>query len=632
VFGQQRSRLERAYVSVGRGALSSSDSTNRVTQSSVTVGPGGWTATATRGFAIKTAVDQGRTAAASPLTIRLGLQMRDMSGLQNAVAHGMVVSDSTFLSTYAPTIAQVNAAKTYLTTKGFTNIVVEPDRLLISADGTTAQAEAAFGTTLHNFTLNGKPYHANITTAFVPASLSGSVVAVLGLNNAPVIHTGPKVTPCIGGVQNPCARFYDPNTFRVVYHASDLDGDRSNVPGGDADDNARNTTIAIMAEGNLAPAISDFRYNETKFNLPQVPLVVKQVGIPSPDIAGAGEWTLDMTYSTGIAGRVKTLYAYDTTSLTDSDIALEYSHWVTDNLGKIGNSSFGECEFFPYIDGSMLVDDMLFLEGASHGQTMFASTGDNGGVGVPPNGVPGGAPFVEYPASSEYVVAVGGTDLFSNADGTYKGETAWEAGGGGLSQFESAPYWEVEAQPVAAKGQNFRGTPDVSMDASLETGALLYQSGVQYITGGTSLSSPLAAGSYAIMQTQHNNTLGFGPPRFYRIYAQNPTATPVVGPPLTQKIGGYHDIIVGSNANPLDTAMPRYDYATGLGSFDVLGTNAIIGNAFPSHAKPFEPRGTQRAPQTGCPLASARFASAAEATVAAISASCGYGVLRRPVR
>ncbi len=510
--------------------------------------------------------------------------MRNKSALQSAVAHGAIVSDSAFMSTYAPTNAQVNAAKTYLASKGFRNIVVEPNNLLISADGTTAQAEAAFGTSLHNFTLSGKPFHANSTAAFVPAALSGVVIAVLGLSNAPTIHAGPKVTPCVAGVTNPCARFYDPITFRVAYHATDMDGKVSDSPGGDDDDTAHNTTIAIMAEGNLAPAISDFRFNEQKFGLPQVPLVVKPVGIPSPDTAGAGEWTLDMTYSTGIAGKVKTLYAYDTTSLTDSDIALEYSHWVTDNLGKIGNSSFGECEFFPYIDGSMLVDDMLFLEGASHGQTMFASTGDNGGfcgVGVPPNGVPGGAPFVEYPASSQYVVAVGGTDLFSNADGTYKGETAWEAGGGGLSQFESAPYWEAEAQPVAGQGQNFRGAPDVSMDAALETGALLYQGGVQYITGGTSLSSPLAAGSYAIMQTQHNNTLGFAPPRFYKIYAMNPTATPVIGPPPTQKIGGYHDIIVGSNANPIGTAAPRYDYATGLGSFDVLATNAIIGNATP---------------------------------------------------
>ncbi len=552
---------------------------------STAAAPSGFAATATRAFAIKGASDLGATAGTTKMTVRLGLQMRNMSALQNAVAHGTLVPDSTLLSTYAPTSAQVTAVKNYLAGKGFSSIIVEPNNLIVSADGTVAQAQNAFATSIHNFSINGTVFHANTGPAYVPSALSGIVIAVLGLNNAPVVHAGPKVTPCTGGVTNPCVRFYDPNTFRTVYHASDNDGSISNLPGGDSDDNAWNTTVGIMAEGDTSGAITNFRYNEKQFNLPQATVVVKQVGLKSPDTAGVDEWTLDMTYSTGIAGRVKTLYVYQTTSLTDSDIALEYSHWVTDDVAKIGNSSFGECELFPYLDGSMLVDDMLFVEGAAHGQTMFASTGDTGGfcsVGVPPNGVPGGAPFVEYPAASPYVAAVGGTDLFSNADGTYKGETAWEAGGGGLSQFEYAPYWEAEAQPVAAQGQSYRGAPDVAMDASLETGALLYLSGTQYITGGTSLASPLAAGSYAIMQTQHNNTLGFGPPRFYKNYAQHPSASStLVGPPPTQIVGGFHDILVGSNANPIGTAAPRYDYATGLGSFNVLLLNSQIGAATP---------------------------------------------------
>ncbi len=552
---------------------------------SIAAAPAGWATTATQAFNMKGIVDKGAPPSSTSLTVRLGLQMRNMSALATAVSHGQTISDSTFLSTYAPTAAQVASVKTYLTGKGFSNIIVEPNNLVVSATGTAAQVDAAFDTTIHNFSLNGTLFHANTGPAYVPQSLAGIVIAVLGLNNSPVVHAGPKVTPCTGGVPNPCVRFYDPITFRYTYHATDADGPESNNPGGDSDDWGAYTTVGIMAEGNVAPSISDLRYNESKFGMPQATVVVKQVGISSPDTSGDDEWTLDMTYSSGMAGRVKTLYVYDTTSLTDSDIALEYSHWVTDNVAKIGNSSFGECELFPYLDGAMLVDDMLFLEGAAHGQTMFASTGDTGGfcsVGVPPNGVPGGAPFVEYPAASAYVVAVGGTDLFSNADGTYKGENAWVAGGGGYSQFEYSPYWEAWAQPIAAQGQNFRGAPDIAMDAALETGALLYIAGTEDIIGGTSLASPLAVGSYAIMQTQHGNTLGFAPPRLYKIYQQYPSSSgTLVGPPPTQKVGGYHDIIVGSNANPVCTAIPRWDCATGLGTFDVLATNAIIGKATP---------------------------------------------------
>jgi pseudomonalisin len=547
--------------------------------------PLGWAATHTLAFGIKGATDLGAVAATTPITIRLGLQLRNLNALKTAVADGITVSTASFIGEYAPTSTQVSAVRTFLTQKGFTNITIEPNDVLISATAPASTVEKAFDTTLHTLALNGKTFHANVSPAFVPQTLANIVVAVLGLNNAPVVHTGPKVTPCTGGVTTPCARFYDPITFRTAYDATDTDGDQSNSPGGDSDDTAWNTTIGIMAEGNVTQAISDFRYNESKFGLPQAQLIIKPVGLMSTDTAGNDEWTLDMTYSTGMSGRVKTLYLYDTTSLTDSDIALEYSHWVTDDVARIGNSSFGECELFPYLDGAMLVDDMLFLEGASHGQTMFASTGDTGGfcsVGVPPNGVPGGAPFVEYPAASPYVTAVGGTDLFTNANGSYKGETAWEAGGGGYSQFEYSPYWEAYAQPLAAEGQSLRGTPDVAMDASLETGAYLYLGGVEYITGGTSLASPLAAGSYAIMQTQHSNSLGFAPPRFYKIYKLHPASSAtLLGPPPTEVVGGFHDIIVGSNANPACTAIPRWDCTTGLGSIDVLKTNALIGAATP---------------------------------------------------
>ncbi len=553
--------------------------------------PAGWAATATRGLTtLKSVSDRGVLAASTPVTVRVGLALRNANALKTAVAHGMTVSDGAFLSTYAPTTTQVNAVEAYLRTKGFTQIVAEPNNVLVSATGTAAQTSSGFNTTLHSFTQSGKSVYANVTPAYVPKTLGGIVIAVLGLNNVVSVKTGPKVQPCIGSVTDPCVRNYDPITFRVTYDATDLDGNTSDSPAGDTDDTAYKTPVAIMAEGNVTQSITDLRTNENAFKLPQVPVYVKRVGIPSPDTAGDGEWTLDMTYSSGIAGRVPAIYLYDTTSLTDSDIALEYNHWVTDHLTNVGNSSFGGCELFPYLDGSMLVDDEMFLEGASHGQTMFASTGDSGGfcsVGAP-NGVPGGAPFVEYPATSPYVVAVGGTDLFSNADGSYKGETGWEAGGGGISQFEYSPYWEAEAQPLSQQGQNFRGAPDVAMDAALETGALLYGGSAANgactpcITGGTSLASPLAAGSWAIMETQHNNTLGFAPPRLYKIYAQNPTAVgPIPGPPPTQKIGGYHDILVGNNGNPLGTAAPRYDYLTGLGSFDVLATNKIIGAATP---------------------------------------------------
>lgn len=573
--------------------------------SSVSI-PLGWASTGTQAMSLTSATDNGQLAAATQLTIRVGMQLRNVAQLQQLVANGQTISRAAFMATYAPTNDQVSAVTSYLQAQGFTGITVEPNNLLVSASGSAAQAAKAFSTSLESYTQNGKNVFANTKPAYVPQSLAGIVIAILGLNTAadddtkhpekecddsckgqrtpapsptPAPTTAPTpvptptqtVQPCTASVASACPRFYDPYTFRITYDAG------TTPP-------ASNTAIAIMAEGDVTQSIADFRLNEQQFNLPQVPLTVKPVGLASTDTAGDGEWTLDMTYSTGMAGNVKQLYLYDTTSLTDSDIALEYNHWVTDDLAPIGNSSFGGCEYGPYLDGSMLVDDEILIEGASQGQTMFVSTGDSGSfcsVGVP-NGVPAGAPMVEYPAASPYVVAVGGTDLYSSADGTYAGETAWEAGGGGLSQFEYSPYWESGVQPVGttAAGPSLRGLPDVAMDAALETGALLWGgsaangSCTPCTTGGTSLASPLAAGAFARLQTAHGNTLGFAPPHFYAIYNQNPTATTQTGPPPTQLIGGFHDIIVGSNV--MYSALPKYDYTTGLGSFDITLMNASI--------------------------------------------------------
>ncbi|MBV9439532.1 MAG: hypothetical protein JOZ24_06040 [Candidatus Eremiobacteraeota bacterium] len=123
-------------------------------------------------------------------------------------------------------------------------------------------------------------------------------------------------------------------------------------------------------------------------------------------------------------------------------------------------------------------------------------------------------------------------------------------------------------QPVGTTpaGLTFRGLPDVAMDAGLETGALVWEGGTLYETGGTSLASPLAAGSWARMQSLHDNLLGFAPIAFYRIFGSS-SAQELNGPPETELIGPFHDVLMGTNG--LYTALPKYDYTTGLGSLDV---------------------------------------------------------------
>ncbi len=545
------------------------------------VAPAGWAATATRGATIPGATDLGALSPSTPLTVRVAMSLHNESGLASLIASHQRITPSQFAAQYGPTASEVQSVVSYLRGQGFTN--VQASGQLVSADGTAAQAAKAFDTTLESFSLNGTKVYVNTQPAFVPASLGGVVSAVLGLNDAAkmTVHPAlrPKDTQCFpsGGTPAGCLPLFDSAGVQKFYDAASLP-----IPS--------NTTMAVMAEGDVSGTVSDLQFARTQQGLPQVPVTVVKVGLPSPDTAGAAEWDLDSQSSTGIAGNVAMLFLYATTSLTDSDIANEYNRWATDDVAQLGNSSFGECEYQAWLDGSMKVDDDLFKQAAAQGQTMFASTGDTGSscALAPTNGAPGsGPPMIEFPAASPYVVGVGGTSAVANNDGTYAGEAAWNAGGGGISMFENSTSWQQMVQPhsTGLAATNLRSLPDIAMAADPNLGGYaVYGPNVPGAgdcstgcgIGGTSEASPLAMGSYARLLGAHANQLGFAAPLLYRNdLAQQNNAATVTGPPPTQALGGFHDVITGGNG--LYTALPGYDYTTGLGTLDLGVMNAQIG-------------------------------------------------------
>lgn len=548
-------------------------------QTTAIAAPPGWSATATQGVTVLNGSSAGALAASQPLTVRVALQAHNLTQLAQAIASGQRFTDAQLLSQYAPTSAEVSQVVSYLQSQGLTNVTASPNHLFVSADGTAAQAEKAFDTTIASFTLGGKSVFANSAPALVPSSLGGIAIAVLGLNNAARMASGPTACfptdPAPSGA--PCVRSYDAHAIQTYY-------DAGTTPAG------ANTSVAVIAEGNVSQTVADLAYAEQQQGLSQVPVTVVKVGLSSPDTSGVGEWDLDTQSSTGIAGTVKQLYIYDTTSLTDSDIANDYSKWESDDLAQEGNSSFGECEYQAYLDGSMKADDQTLMFAAAHGQTMFASTGDTGSACplAPTNGVPAsGPPMVSYPASSPWVVAVGGTTVLSNNDETYLGEIAWNSGGGGLSQFENATSWQEPVQlttGIVAAG-NLRGVPDVAMAADANSGAYVVYTTqpLAFINGsctspcsigGTSEASPLSMGVYARMLSANPN-LGYAPPHFYANYQKyEPNESLVQGPPPTESYGGFHDIITGVNG--AYSALPGYDYTTGLGTFDISGLAQTI--------------------------------------------------------
>jgi subtilase family serine protease len=167
---------------------------------------------------------------------------------------------------------------------------------------------------------------------------------------------------------------------------------------------------------------------------------------------------------------------------------------------------------------------------------------------------------VEYPAASQYVIAVGGTTLTQAANSRGWSETAWSGTGSGCSAYEPKPAWQTDSPLCTARTNN-----DVAAVASPETPVSVadsYKLPSEFskpepgwtLVGGTSVSSPLTAGTMALANTY---TKSFpGADALYKEATQNGT-------------GVLDDVVSGSNGscgNYLCEAGPGYDGPTGLGS------------------------------------------------------------------
>lgn len=166
------------------------------------------------------------------------------------------------------------------------------------------------------------------------------------------------------------------------------------------------------------------------------------------------------------------------------------------------------------------------------GHTVVASSGDNGYS-------------VQVPAAYNTVIAVGGTSLTHAQNARGWQETAWNGTGSGCSQYIRKPSWQSDPDCSA------RMSVDVSAVADPATGVAVYGTyggSGWMVFGGTSASSPLIAGFFAL----------------------SGNATTITAQMLYSHPEAFTDITSGSNGtcsfHYFCTAGAGYDGPTGLGS------------------------------------------------------------------
>jgi kumamolisin len=443
--------------------------------------------------------------------------------------------------------ADMAAVKKFAGAQGLAVVQEHAGRRTVVLSGTVAQFNAAFGVDLQRFEHSGGSYRGRVGAVHLPDELHDAVEAVIGLDDRPVAKPHFRARPSPGNVHWH-ANAGGATSFTPLQIASLYD-----FPSG----TGQGECVAIIELGG-GKRTADLGTYFSALGIraaPKVTVVSVDHGKnhPTGDPNGPdGEVMLDIEVVGAIApGAHIAVYFAPNTDAGFLDAITTAVH-DTSNRPSVISISWGGPES-SWTQQSLTAFDSAFQAAAAMGITVCVASGDNGSS----DGVNDGANHVDFPASSPYALACGGTSLQASGT-TITGESVWNDGaqggasGGGVSSVFPLPAWQDGLHVTPTSGGNqpltMRGVPDVSADADPETGYDVRIDGTDTVIGGTSAVAPLWAGLIARINAAKRSSVGFINPLLY--------AAP----------SALKDITSGNNGN--FAAGSRWDACTGLGSPD----------------------------------------------------------------
>ena len=493
----------------------------------------------------------------------LTLVLRRRAGLPADIVEGPTVLTSDELAArYGAGPADVDLVRQTLTSLGLEVTAVHLATRRIKVAGTLGELSRAFGVTLQLVTSTG-PGGQVVThryregPVYVPAALDGIVLAVLGLDTRPQFraHFRPRAAAAQG-------TSYPPNQVADIYQ----------FPAGTT--GAGHTIAVIELGGGFSTSDLDTYFGGLGIPVPAISAISVDgaANAPGSDPTGADvEVALDIDVI-GAAAPGATQVVYFAPNTGDQGFVDAISEATQASPAPIAISiSWGQSEDSWTAQGRAAMDAAM-SDAAALGITVCVASGDNGSG----NAVKDGRAHVDFPASSPYALACGGTKLLADpSTGTISSEVVWNetasnegAGGGGVSDLYPLPSWQANAGVPAradgspggrggdpgSSGYSGRGVPDVAGNADPTTGYQIYSGGQARVVGGTSAVAPLWAALVSRLAEATGQQFGLIQPALYA------GVTPGVSGP------GFRDIISGNNgAYP---AGPGWDACSGLGSPD----------------------------------------------------------------
>jgi kumamolisin len=430
-----------------------------------------------------------------------------------------------------------------------------PESRIMKLTGSVAAMQKAFGVSLMFKTINGVTYRVREGGIDLPDEFIGNVEAVLGLDNRPQAQPHFRIANKQGAGAAQDGGFAKPHagsssSFTPVQAAQLYEFPQPS--------DATGQTIGIIELGGGFRTTDIATYFKAlKQKTPSVVAVSVDGGKNTPSTANSadGEVMLDIEIAAAVAPGAKIVVYFAPN--TDQGFIDAIGQAVHDTINKpsVISISWGSAEV-NWTQQAMTAFDAVCQSAAALGITITAASGDDGST----DGVSNGKNNVDFPASTPYILACGGTKL-EGSGSSITSEVVWNelannegAGGGGISDVFSLPSWQSNSnvpKPTTAGGG--RGVPDVAGNADPTTGYQVRVDGKNIVIGGTSAVAPLMAGLIAVVNKATGKAAGFLNPLIYSAKGK----------------AAFNDITSGTNyeGTPVGfKAGPGPDACSGLGS------------------------------------------------------------------
>ena len=477
------------------------------------------------------------------VTLRIRRRKSIDAALKELEKDGKIYTREEYQQQFGLNDADVKKVEDFAAATGLSVVHTSYSRRSMMLKGTAENISKAFGVTLNYYTAKNKAiFHGREGTIKIPKLLDGIVEGVFGLDNRPqatpkFCYPPKKIRARAQSVS------YNPNQLADIYDFPKADG--------------TGQTIGILefGGGHNLPDLQHY-FTSLKLPLPVVKSVSVGTGHNSPGGDADDEVMLDIEVAGAVAPKATIVMYYAPNSTKGFIDAITQA--VHDDVNKptVISISWGGPETIWTTQAKTNFNEVC-KAAALLGVTICLASGDAGSD----DGVGDGKAHVDFPSSSPYVLACGGTKLLA-ANNKISSEVVWHeakdsATGGGVSEFFPLPDYQTGAKvPVSVNSTKFkgRGVPDLAGAADPETGYNIYLNGQKAVIGGTSAVAPLVAGLIARINQLKKKPVGFIQPKIYKSTA------------------AFRDIITGNNITTSTgkgyKAGNGWDGCTGLGVAD----------------------------------------------------------------